>query len=76
MNKPQWTVELGEAKIISKPDGGLMVVDDHEKHPHVIIEVKAGILMSNDGASTFRQMGIEFLCWRYRCHQDNQRKSR
>lgn len=74
--KPQWTVELGQANIVSKPDGVLFDSRGLYKQPFAIVEVKPSTLKGSKSGAAFRQMGIEMLCWIYRCEHDGEPKQR
>ncbi|KAJ6114954.1 hypothetical protein N7486_000732 [Penicillium sp. IBT 16267x] len=76
LNKPQWTVELGQAKIVSRPDGVLHDSHGLHKQPFAIVEVKPSTLKGSNKGAALRQMGIEMMCWIYRCEHDGEPRQR
>ncbi|KAJ5712920.1 uncharacterized protein N7483_010101 [Penicillium malachiteum] len=64
---PEWTIRLGEAKIVSRSRGQLYNPENPDMQPYAIIHAKSGLLTGNDPGPTLRELGIEMLCWIYSC---------
>ncbi|KAJ6037256.1 hypothetical protein N7540_001535 [Penicillium herquei] len=71
---PEWTIKLGEAKIVSRARGQPYNPENPAMQPHAIIDAKSELLIDNDPGPVLREMGIEMLCWIYSCESTMQHR--